>query len=374
MSDDKQLDHLIGVLYESVLDPGRLQEALGLCGHYAGGLDAQLVIRSKPDFALINSVLAETQFPHEALQDYVNYYINIDPRLSYIGGGKPGEWRFCQDICDEQFAQKNEFYQDFLIRYESRFVMAACIDEDDSRHIGLGVLRGVGQQPFADEQRLAAERFSGHLRTALRLQNHTQQLQSKIQLGAMAIDALEFGMLIVDSNGYILHLNSNADDLINNPDCELFVKDSHITIGKSAAKQKLAALLSEATAVPALAGAMVLKSNQSHTVRQMIVTPLSPASPLAGDWQKPLALVLVLEPGALTSPLTLLAKLYNFSPSEVRIAASIVAGHSPKECAATAGVSVNTVRTQLKSLMLKTDTHKQSELVALLSRLPPLKG
>jgi len=47
MTDDKQLDHLIGVLYETTLDPSRWREAVGLCGQYAGGVDAQLLTLDK---------------------------------------------------------------------------------------------------------------------------------------------------------------------------------------------------------------------------------------------------------------------------------------------------------------------------------------
>ncbi|MDD1643095.1 MAG: hypothetical protein LUQ29_07505, partial [Methylococcaceae bacterium] len=47
MTDDKQLDHLIGVLYETALDPSRWEEAVGLCGHYAGGVDAHLLTIDK---------------------------------------------------------------------------------------------------------------------------------------------------------------------------------------------------------------------------------------------------------------------------------------------------------------------------------------
>jgi hypothetical protein len=49
MTDDEQLDHLIGVLYETALDPSRWKEAIGLCGQYTRGVDAQLLTMSKKD-------------------------------------------------------------------------------------------------------------------------------------------------------------------------------------------------------------------------------------------------------------------------------------------------------------------------------------
>lgn len=68
-------------------------------------------------------------------------------------------------------------------------------------------MRAVDQQPFDYTEQLDAQRFSGHLQRALRLQKHTQNLQAKAELGARAIDALALSMLILDSKGVILHLN-----------------------------------------------------------------------------------------------------------------------------------------------------------------------
>lgn len=105
----------------------------------------------------------------------------------------------------------------------------------------------------------------------------------------------------------------------------------------------------------------------------MFVTPLPASSPFAQDWQMPLALVLVMDAGKPLSPLQLLGKLYDLSPAELRVASALLAGSSPEEYAQQAGVTLNTVRSQLKNLFSKTGTHRQSELVAVLSRVPPLK-
>lgn len=74
MTDDERLDHLIGALYEAVLDPGRWKEMIGLRGHYAGGVDAQLLTINKKTEIPISAILAETYFPEQGNADYVRYY------------------------------------------------------------------------------------------------------------------------------------------------------------------------------------------------------------------------------------------------------------------------------------------------------------
>ncbi|MGZ5621090.1 MAG: helix-turn-helix transcriptional regulator [Methylobacter sp.] len=371
MPDDKQLDHLISVLYETVLDPSLWREAIGLCGQYAGGVDAQLLTMNKKTETVVSGILAGTTFPEQGNIDYVNYYGSIDPRIKFLGQGSINEWRCCHEVNNQHFADHNEFYQDFLIPYGARYLTAGRVDENCDQYSTLCVLRAVGQQPFDHAEQLAAQRFSGHLRRALRLQNHTQNLHVKAELGARAIDALALSMLIVDANGVILHLNVGAERLLNSQVCSLISKVGRLTAAHPSDKNKLAVLIADATSKPAVGGAMFLTGEEGLKI---LLTPLPAASPFAKDWQTPLALVLVVEDGKSLSTLQLLGKLYDLSPAELRVAAALLIGQSPEEYAQEAGVSINTVRSQLRNLFRKTDTYRQSELVVVLSRIPPLQN
>lgn len=72
----------------------------------------------------------------------------------------------------------------------------------------------------------------------------------------------------------------------------------------------------------------------------------------------------------LTTPVAphigLLCGLFDLTPAEDRIARAIVEGHSVESSAAELSVSQETVRSQLKSVMAKTGTTRQAELVGLL--------
>jgi DNA-binding CsgD family transcriptional regulator len=62
-------------------------------------------------------------------------------------------------------------------------------------------------------------------------------------------------------------------------------------------------------------------------------------------------------------------KAFGLTPAEVRVASIIARGLSPEPAAEELSVAKVTVRNQIKSTSGKTDTHRQSELVALLSRI-----
>lgn len=73
-----------------------------------------------------------------------------------------------------------------------------------------------------------------------------------------------------------------------------------------------------------------------------------------------------------SAPLTeVLTGLFDLTPAEARIARGISTGRSVDELARSGSVSVETVRSQLKSLMMKTGTSRQVDLALLLSGIRP---
>ena len=62
----------------------------------------------------------------------------------------------------------------------------------------------------------------------------------------------------------------------------------------------------------------------------------------------------------------ILAKTFRLTPSEAKVACIIARGAPPDIAARELKISRETARNQLKAVFAKTDTHRQSELVALL--------
>lgn len=369
MNDDK-LDQLIAALYEAVLNPSKWREAVGLCGYYAGGVDAHMTTIDKQRNIAIAAVMAGTMFPLQIPVDYEHHYVQIDPHVDILRNSAVHQWNCCHHTSTPNFVDRSEFFQDFLIPRGLRYGLFAVVDEDESSITSFVSVRPLDMQPFNAENQAAAQRFSAHLQRALRLQAKMQGLQTKAELGAVAIDALAMSMLIVDAKGKIMHLNQEAGRILNSLTSGLTCRSGYLSAIESIDKTKLVSLIAGATSQPAVGGAMFLRGDAT---KQVFVTPLPTASPFVRDWQMPLALVLVTDGGKVLSPLALIGNLYGLSPAELRLASALLAGRSPEEYAQEVGVTMNTVRSQLKSMFSKTGTHRQSELVAVLSRAPPLR-
>lgn len=394
MQDDDKLAHLIGLLYEAALEPSCWQAALQSCADYAGAIAAHLLSIDKATNQIEHSLFGGALISEQNTEAYATHYAAIDPRTTsgMMIGAAVNEWRFCHTYLDKRFVSGNEFFQDFLLPNGGRYSMGAWADDNAERHVLLGLHRAADQSPFGANERAAAERFGPHLQRAYRLYLHTQQLTAKADLGARAIDALACAMWIVDGNARVLHLNASAENLLSRESGDWLYWGGKLTCRDMRAAAALSLLLAKATANPAAGGAMHLGGmTNSHA----LVAPLPAASAFVHDWQRPLALVLVTQDAQAqrwpfdlhdvslaglreASPLTIrsskeeavealtgFVRTYRLTAREADVLQGLMDGYSPKEIAESHGVSRNTVRSQLASLMQKTDCRRQKDLVRL---------
>jgi len=85
--------------------------------------------------------------------------------------------------------------------------------------------------------------------------------------------------------------------------------------------------------------------------------------------------VFVTDPeGASRSSEEVLCTLYGLTPAESRLAARLAEGEKLEDVASLFGIRLGTARNQLKAVFAKTDTHRQSELVARLLASPARLG
>jgi DNA-binding CsgD family transcriptional regulator len=87
------------------------------------------------------------------------------------------------------------------------------------------------------------------------------------------------------------------------------------------------------------------------------------------------AAALVLTPVTLPQapPVELVQSLFDLTPSEARVARSLASGKTVDEIATDGGVSRNTIRTHLSSVLEKTGCNRQADIVALLTAISPAR-
>ena len=119
---------------------------------------------------------------------------------------------------------------------------------------------------------------------------------------------------------------------------------------------------------------LLVKRNSKRKDFELLVAPL-PADRLGVFPKTPAALVLISDP-EVTNALSwkLVQQLYGLSPAESKLSVALARGWPLKEYAKANRISVETARSQLKSVMSKTSTHRQAELIRLLLTGPAAYG
>lgn len=215
---------------------------------------------------------------------------------------------------------------------------------------------------------------AAHLRQVMRLRateatrsaDAPPTLEALGSPGARALlDRLAVGIVLLGPTGEVLKANAAARAL-----CTL---EANLSLGSHLLCHQpgvdLRAMIDQALRGDAVnfAPVTVPRNNGTRDVI-LLVGPLS-------ESQQHLArvIVLIVDPSQrnVAAP-QLLERAFGLTPTEARIARSLAQGQRPEDIAREMGVSGTTVAFHLKNLFSKTETNRQSDLIALILSLPVL--
>jgi len=177
------------------------------------------------------------------------------------------------------------------------------------------------------------------------------------------------GVLVADESGRVSFANALARQAIDAPG-ELAIVEEHL----HARSPRVSRLLHEALRVAVQSAPRATRipmSATGHGETDIFVTPLPTARGFARDTRR-LALLLVGQRGHGDSMPSQedLRQLFDLTPAESKVALMLCSGRPPKEIARDLQLSIATVRSHLASLLAKTGTSRQVQLVRLLMSLP----
>ncbi len=179
-------------------------------------------------------------------------------------------------------------------------------------------------------------------------------------LAAATLEMLALRFLVVDQKTQVLR-DGRLDDEIAQDDPDWLLLNGRLTLKDRRERTLLHEAIRNATGEDRRAS-IITVSTRSGGVRLAIVAPLTGSEP-------PLAMVLF--ENTRTDHAALREHFFTahgLSPSERRIAHVLLDGGTLNEAAETNSLSLATVRSYLKSVFGKTNTHRQSELIALYYR------
>lgn len=290
------------------------------------------------------------------------------------GDYQPGRVMTGDELIRPDELRRTDFYRDFLRPRGLLHLLCGVVDQRRRGTHVLAAYRAETQAPFEARERAELAVLLDHL--TLSLHSHWRWQESKDLAQALLglADQEAQPTLLVDADARLLYRNPAAAELLAlrqglrldgtrlgaaHPQDQRLFAETVARLARASADGGLPppavlSLLGEAPGVP-------------------LIVVLRPAGPVfrceAGTAQ---GLVMVAVRGARSAhdPAScLLARRYELTAAQAKVSALVFAGQSLATVARSLQLSENTVRSHLKQVFQKTDTHGQMELVHLHARV-----
>ncbi|MGH6864455.1 MAG: helix-turn-helix transcriptional regulator [Methylocella sp.] len=180
-----------------------------------------------------------------------------------------------------------------------------------------------------------------------------------------ALNAMCLPAIALDQHGFVAEVNAAAETIFDN---DVKIKDRSLFVSDPAARALLKDAIDQLRTSPRLnplANDPIIVQRRGKLPVIVRIWPIDGAAHLPAQEVRGLLTLNALGPKP-GPPAAILAKTFRLTPSEAKLARLIARGASPGIAAQELKISRETARNQLKSVFAKTDTHRQSELVALL--------
>lgn len=356
------IERMLAHLYASVLDPARFEDfaadlRLAMNAHLVALQtdDASHRHRVKQHFFECEQKVAEPDYTNDASQNL--YFIRGAGKFENIGvidGGlffAPGE------------LEQTAFYQDVLAPIDVQHSMGICLDVGPSHEIlALSVSRDRHRPGFEPEAMQLAKRLMPHLRNVHQLQQRLQHLEST----ASMLDRVSYGVWLLDSDGHVIKENVAAEGLLAEGHAGIRKCGTALQGAWRADRAELQrAIASGISRAAARRSDFLLHDDAGQAWAACTIHPLQRNTLDAWLPAEQPACVLLVHPLAAgqAAPASSLRDVFGLTPAEAELAEILLQQGSLAGCAEKLGKSHETLRTQLKALFAKTETHNQAELI-----------
>jgi DNA-binding CsgD family transcriptional regulator len=184
-----------------------------------------------------------------------------------------------------------------------------------------------------------------------------------------ALNAVQKPAIAINRFGYVLDANSASESVF---DDEICVRGGKLFVADSRARGCLAELMDRVRITPdtkflePVEPIVVRRKTKAPVIIRILPVHGAARTPFLGA--RALLTFVVIEPKP-GPTVALLARAFGLTPAEARLASIVAEGIGLEHAAKELGIARETARNQLKAVFAKTGTHRQGELVALLSRL-----
>jgi DNA-binding CsgD family transcriptional regulator len=275
------------------------------------------------------------------------------------------------DVPDPGRVATTRFYNEWIVPQGVAYAAGAVVLQEGAWLTQLILQRAPFHTPFAREEMDQLNQIVPHLQRAMQMRQRFAELQLGQNFLAGGLDVLAMPTLLFNEYGLVAHYNRSAAVLLSDRG-SMRLDNGHLQTQDGATTRQLSLEIFKAIRASRSDGSdlnsVVLLPRAGHLPLMLMIAPLQLAGPLPTHGA---ALLFAFDPEATPSvTIDLVRRLFALSEAEAELSVALCCGKTLDDVATQRGTSINTIKSQLKSIFLKTGTKRQSELVSLLLASP----
>jgi DNA-binding CsgD family transcriptional regulator len=367
----------VNAIYDAAMDSTRWTSLLEwFSDDFAGGAPVVLAIASRVGDPLTIPTYHLVRSSPEYMDLYFERYVSPDANpLVSLGPHLPVNACFTDtSIVSERELVRTGCYNDIVRPQGAHHSVYAMIPFDGDHNAVFQIGRRFGMEPIGVQEIAVVDALLPHMRRALQIGRRFSSLESELDAALMALDQFRIGVVLISGTCEVIFANCVAEAIFARND-GLGVLHRHLMAATPALTAALARLIGGAVETGGghgLSAGGVLALPRPSMLRpfEVLVAPI-PAGARMFDALHPGATVFIADPEQTYEvPTGVVARLYDLTPAEARVACAIAMFNSLPVAAEHLGIAVTTARTHLQRVFDKTGARSQVELVHLILRSP----
>jgi DNA-binding CsgD family transcriptional regulator len=277
------------------------------------------------------------------------------------------------DLVPSQEFLQSEIYLGLLgpanLRYAAITVLACTVRKLDA----ISFWRTPEEGPVDADSLHLLELLIPHVQTALRVRRALGTAEQRQASAEAMANASPTATFVLTRDGLVQHYNTAAESLIRGNEI-LMIENGRLTATRLADRAAMGKLFHDAVA-PSYSFSKPRTSHVLSLDRAAAKQPLQLLATLLPEAHRQRSqadlLLMISDPEKPASfPDDILHALYGLTPAETEVANGLLMGYSVDEIACLRRVATSTIRQQVKSMLDKTGTNRQSDMVRMFMTLP----
>ena len=350
--------HFQELLLEGMCDSQCLPEALEWLNQYCGSGSAQLIAVNDSNLILDSSIAGTVNlevFEREA------EFLPLNPRTKVFDNMPTGHIFHDSDIVDDEMVRTHPVYQEFLIPAQIGQFTGAILSRGEGHIVGLAIARPYEDGPFEEA---VIRKFSQIVRGALPVVQLAEQVVDTRASSLLELFGRQAHVAILDKEGVLLRYSEPFEKLLSTG----LVRRDRFGRLDMLSDDLNASLSGALKGVNGTAGGRF--SFTRLRPERTFICSVTPVPPMKNFGGRSGHAILFLDP--LLAPRRLdrhlLRQAFILTEAEWDVCERLYAGDTLAEIADGREVALSTIKSLMKSILMKTGARRQAEVIIKLSR------